>query len=677
MFEKLKSAITKAINVSGDTSIFIGGDSGAISMMSENITESELIKHYKKSLYVFIGIDKIATVTSAVDFDLFKILNEEGEAEKVHSHEVLDLIYKPNENQTKTEFMRILTINLKLSGETFIRLVREGEKIVGMFNIRPDIVDVEFNDTGNGPELVYKVYTGGEILTFTNYEMVHIKFPDPENPLRGAGVLRPAFSRITSEQKAMELQKNTFANNGRPDGILSVKGLNSQEGTDKLKRKMKNTFAGKNKEERIAIISSEMTYQQVSLNAKDMDFMESLKFLRDDILAGLGVPKELVTMEDGGSLSGTGDRGMRIFLEFTIEPLIKLFVESLNERMITPFFDEDLLLKEVAVVPEDRVALLKEAIELKKAGIVSVNHSRALLGIEPEEGHDEITEPVANPFLQNAFRGRGYLYKKFMDKKALRTSVESLVGKEFLTVPTAEYRAKYSKAMNSVTDKNIELMERETKKYFREQKARVKEAIEALGDKESISVSEIFPLEKEATATKRLAMQVFPNMALRSGNAGLIPIKSFYEKVDEFTIDAELIQLIEERGILFATSVAGVTYDQISKLIAQGLINGDGRAVVARSIYEAFDEMTRVRAKRIAQTEGTNMSNLGLQEAFRKEELVTGKEWISSRDGNVRPEHQANDGQVVDKDVAFPNGELYPAHKSINCRCVIAPVIRQ
>jgi SPP1 gp7 family putative phage head morphogenesis protein len=85
----------------------------------------------------------------------------------------------------------------------------------------------------------------------------------------------------------------------------------------------------------------------------------------------------------------------------------------------------------------------------------------------------------------------------------------------------------------------------------------------------------------------------------------------------------------------------------------------------------------RTRAKRIAQTEGNLLTNIGIQRAFEKEERVAGKMWISAKDGKVREEHILNDSKVVDKGTAFPNGEEYPSQHSINCRCTIAPVIRQ
>ena len=165
-------------------------------------------------------------------------------------------------------------------------------------------------------------------------------------------------------------------------------------------------------------------------------------------------------------------------------------------------------------------------------------------------------------------------------------------------------------------------------------------------------------------------------MALRSGNTGLEPVKAFH-KVDQFTISPELMKIIELRAIFFSENVVGVTYSMIGEIMAEGLQEGYGRDVQARNIYKAFDDMTRTRSKRIAQTEGTNMSNTGLNQAFAESDVVTGKMWLTTRDGKVRDEHLSNEAQgVIDKDVAFGNGETFPAEASVNCRCVIAPVVR-
>lgn len=649
--------------------------------IADNVSESKLLQDYKTSLYLFRGTELIVEVATSQEINLFEILNTDGDAEKKIEHEFLEIFNSPNNIQQRKQFERIMYINFIFSGETFIRLIKDDSgKLISYYNVRPDIVEVEIKEKDGEDQIVYTMYMpNGVRKEYGTDEMLHIYKPDPQNQLRGAGVLRALYSRVNAEKKASELQNKTFERGGRAEGILTVAGLNGDQAmAEQISNKVNKSFtSGKP----VNVIGAESKYQQISLTPRELEFIDSMKFMRDEIMLGLGIPKELMTMEDTSNLSNGGDRGMHLFLKFTIEPLVKLYLEGFNEKILAEYYDDSLLLIADTIVPEDREALIKEATELKKAGIISTNSARELLGYDAEDGHDEITEPNNSPFrIENAFVGRNYLAKKVARKQSIleqrKNIVEKVVSKkakEFLTLPNGQFRKLYHKAMNSVTDRNIAQLERETKKYFREQRARMEKAMKDSDDPISANM---FSLDDEAKATKRLAMQVFPDIAVRSGNAGLEPVKTFYGKVNDFTIDQELIRLIEERALLFATRVTGVTYDMISKLIFEGLEAGLSRDQQAKSILDMFDDMSKVRAKRIAQTEGINMSNLGLQHSYNQEPLVVGKQWISAKDGRVRDEHVINDGTVVDKGSVFQNGERFPADNSINCRCVIAPVVK-
>lgn len=660
-------------------------DNRIMSTFADDISEQALMRDYKKSLYLFAAIDTYAKVFASADIYLYQILSKTGEAEKIGSHPLLDILYRPNEHQIKTEFMRILAINLKLSGENFVRMIRaENGDILGLVNIRPDIVDVELKDKGEGPEMIYKVYNNGETFEYTNYEIVHIKIADPSNPMRGTGLLSPLITRVRAEDKASKLQEKVFSNNGQPDGILWAKGLNSKEKTLALKKSLRNTFSGANSDNRIAVISDEAKYQQLSFSQKDLQFIEGMNFLRDDIFMAVGVPKDFVTLEDTGQLSNGGDRGWNLFIKKTIRPDHELVIDNFNERLIGPNYAEPFLIDFEDLSKEDETMMLKKA-EVLGEKYFTHNEVRSWFGGEPVAGADTLlTEfgkvPVGETALviENAFAGRPALFKKvekIEDMKRIKELALKIQKKKLLTTHSPEVKDAYWKGMNNITDGNIEKMEKRTAKFFKEQKARVKEKLDELPEGEPLNPSIIFDIVAETENTRKMAMNIFPNLAVRSGNGGLEPAKQFYTKIDDFTIDAELIALIEERALLFATQVTGVTYDVILRMVNTGITEGIGRNEIARNIFNAFDDMTRVRAKRIAQTEGTNISNLGLNHAFKQEPLITGKEWISSRDGKVRDEHVANDGQVRGKNESFPNGEAYPAHKSINCRCVIAPVI--
>ena len=72
-----------------------------------------LMERYKKSLYVFACISKIAEKVGSIDINLYKIKNSKGDIEEIKTHPALDLIYRPNNFQTKAEFLMTTIINKK------------------------------------------------------------------------------------------------------------------------------------------------------------------------------------------------------------------------------------------------------------------------------------------------------------------------------------------------------------------------------------------------------------------------------------------------------------------------------------------------------------------------------------------------------------------------------------
>ena len=74
---------------------------------------------YSKSLYVYACVRKIAEKTASQDIRLFQITNSKGDKKEITSHPALDLLYRVNPFQTKSEFLEQTMINLKLSGDAF------------------------------------------------------------------------------------------------------------------------------------------------------------------------------------------------------------------------------------------------------------------------------------------------------------------------------------------------------------------------------------------------------------------------------------------------------------------------------------------------------------------------------------------------------------------------------
>lgn len=348
------------------------------------------MEQYKKSLYVFAAINKIATKVSAIDLQLFKIINKNGDSTEVMNHPVLDLLTKCNPFQTRNEFLKITWINKKLTGEAFWLKVRNSNgSLAELWNLRPDFMTVVTDP--NKYILEYRLQkSNGGMEVFAPEDVIHFKDPDPLNQFRGMSPIAVAKTRIETEASASLFQRDFFRNNARPDALLITPETLDTEQRTQMTSSWDEEHQGRHSNSKIGILEGGMTYQQVSISQREMDYIESSKFTRDDILVALGVPKAVITADDINYANA--ETGLHVFLSETITPEMDHLVEVCNEMLVIPDFGEEFYLDFKDPTPSDRDSLRAD----HTAGFgkwLTVNEIRADYHLEPIEGGDVIATP--------------------------------------------------------------------------------------------------------------------------------------------------------------------------------------------------------------------------------------------------------------------------------------------
>lgn len=120
---------------------------------------------------------------------------------------------------------------------------------------------------------------------------------------------------------------------------------------------------------------------------------------------------------------------------------------------------------------------------------------------------------------------------------------------------------------------------------------------------------------------------------------------------------------------------------QINSSVLQGILQGESMDKIAKRIFPIVDRNSSA-AIRNARTLVTGAENAGRQDSYEKlseEGLVLKKVWIAAPDDRTREAHIVMDGQEVDVDEAFVDGDgnelEYPGDPSgvpetvYNCRC--------
>lgn len=137
------------------------------------------------------------------------------------------------------------------------------------------------------------------------------------------------------------------------------------------------------------------------------------------------------------------------------------------------------------------------------------------------------------------------------------------------------------------------------------------------------------------------------------------------------------------------TQIAGTTEKQAMEIIntyladavADGLGERETALLIQKNIAAVGGQLSTLRARTIARTEGHNASQASQDIAARSSELPMTKEWVSSGGERTRETHSDADGQVVSMNDSFTVGGdslMYPgdpngsAEETINCRCIVA-----
>ena len=640
-------------------------------------SNSSLIEQYGKSLYVYAAINKIATKNAAVDLKVFEIQNSKGDLKEYPAHPILDLLYRPNPYQTRSEFSKITDINQLLTGEAFWMKVRDGRgNVIELWNLRPDFMTIILDDQGQIRDYKLSKSNGTEV-SINPKDIIHFREPNPNDLLRGFSPLIAAKSRIETETYATDFQRNFFANNARPDALILSQDELSDEQRGDLKASWNAKHRGSKNSSKVGILEGGLEYQQVSVTQKEMDYIESLKFTRDDILVAFGVPKSVITTDDVNY--SNANSGLKTFYSETILPRISYRVEVINEMLVIPDFSERFYVDFEDPTPEDREMKLKEY----AAGYgkwLTANEIRTELNLEPMPNGDLLAEPqggvqvnqtITAPDPQKVFRGRSNLLKKFEIIESIAKDISSKSkekAKESL-LKSNEVREQYKAFVNKKIDKRAEKFQKQVLSESEKQAARILKTLDK--DLKVKAVDDVidFDVKKENKIFTELALPFMTEAAKEAGQEAL----DIVGLGETFNFTEQIEKRLKERALFFAQSVNDTTLTKLSKTLAEGLNAGEGIAELRERINAVYGEFKTSRAELIARTESTAVNNEGFLEAYKQSKVVNSHEWLSAKDLRVRPEHAKLDGQIIEVGKKFSNGLTYPQEP--NCRCVLAPVV--
>lgn len=198
------------------------------------------------------------------------------------------------ENQiSQSEWLGTTLIHMAVYGNAFWHISRGPRGIVNVTNLHPADVSVSVDETG-------KIYYQYKSKTYTSANIKHIKlWHNPSSTsLLGEGPLQRHRSVLRSALDLHNYADNWFRQAAVPTGTLTTSEFLSAD----VAKQNKDAFISSQQERSVAVLSSGLKYDSISLNPEEAQFLENQKFITRQIAMMFGVP----TMYLGMGIEGQG-----------------------------------------------------------------------------------------------------------------------------------------------------------------------------------------------------------------------------------------------------------------------------------------------------------------------------------------------------------------------------------
>jgi len=312
----------------------------------------------------------------------------------------------PNYDQTAVDFLEFIAGAVELQGNAYARKEYTGSRVTSLVPVRPDIVAVKRRQNGS---IGYSWSEDGRIWDLGQEDMVHIR-GFGGGALGGASTLSVCRGSFGAAMATDRAASGLFRNGVRSTGSLKVADKLTRDQRDQLESALQERFVGAMNFGRPMLLDNGMEWEQLSIDPKDAQMLESRRFSVEEICRIFGVPPHMIGHTETSTSWGTGLEQQTLgFQKFTLRRRLKRIEQALEKQLLTAadrvagisieFNIEGLLRGDSKSRSEFYTAALGDT---QKPGWMLRNEVRRLENLPPIPGWDEPIDLITQAPAPNA-----------------------------------------------------------------------------------------------------------------------------------------------------------------------------------------------------------------------------------------------------------------------------------
>jgi len=399
-------------------------------------------KGYNINPIVYSVISQMATKTSSVPYSIKKVESKEQKRKadrlikatgydltpqqqvkqilletKAYSEDELAMpIPKPNPLQTWSEWLELYKTFIRITGNVYIyKLTTSPDSpnagnILGLYLLPSHLMNIVLKDDANlltleSPIDHYKLISSETGIDFTEAEITHIKYPNPNfdtngSHLYGLSPIKAILRNIESSNTALDLNIKTM-NNGGAFGFVHSKGQTplTADQAKGIKDRIKESFNDKDKLSQIMGVSAEIGFTRIGMTTDELKLFDYLNFDQKQICNALGWSDKLLNNDSGAKYDNVSEFRKQVIVD-NIIPDLNLLTEAFDTDILPHFkgYENTCLKFEYSELPEmqqdltEMIGWIKPAVE---TGLINRNEGRRFMKL-PVSDNEQMNEITVN-----------------------------------------------------------------------------------------------------------------------------------------------------------------------------------------------------------------------------------------------------------------------------------------
>lgn len=329
--ETAKAETEQESNVTNPSQWLINWINGGESESGEYVSEETAMK--MAAVYACIRL----LSQSVAKLPLHTYTTKSGKKEREYMHPVAQLLEnRPNPYMTPYEFKQTMEMHRQLYGNAYaeIQFGRDGYP-KALWILNPALTEIVTDEKNHGKVWYTTVLPDGQAVKLKFENVLHIKNIGITG-LKGMSPISVARETIGSQMASQKYVSKFYKNGTTAKGVLTVPGVTLKPEAKKIVREeWEKMNTGMTNANRIAILDSGITYQDLTMSQADAQFIETQKLNTTDIARIYNVPPHLIGDLEHATFSNIEHQSIS-FVKNTLQPLLVSWEQAIQYQLFTP-----------------------------------------------------------------------------------------------------------------------------------------------------------------------------------------------------------------------------------------------------------------------------------------------------------------------------------------------------